>query len=76
MSGPLDDITIPTTPPPELKSRCADFLKRAAETRKAEPVISYWCEYRSLSGRGCPSLWFAHCNNNSHLQLTHHLCCS
>ncbi|EJT52086.1 late endosome to vacuole transport-related protein [Trichosporon asahii var. asahii CBS 2479] len=43
MSGPLDDITIPTNPPPELKSRCADFLKRAAETRKAEPVISYWC---------------------------------
>lgn len=44
MSGSLDNITIPTNPPPELKARCADFLKRAAETRKAEPVIAYWCE--------------------------------
>lgn len=75
MSGPLDDITIPTTPPPELKSRCADFLKRAAETRKAEPVISYWCECSTTVGT-VPVCDVAHGNNKSQLLFSSTVRCS
>lgn len=50
----MDSVLIPSeTVPAELKA-CEQILKRAKELKKAEPVVSYWCEYKR-SHHGCLS---------------------
>jgi hypothetical protein len=45
MADPNAGMDIPCESVPlELKSSCEQILKRARELRKADPVMSYWCE--------------------------------
>jgi vacuolar protein sorting-associated protein VTA1 len=48
MASTNTDVDIPSdSVPQELKSTCEQILKRARELRKADPVMSYWCQYIS-----------------------------
>jgi hypothetical protein len=50
IGGDMDDVDIPSERVPEGLKSCEQILKRAKELKKAEPVVSYWCEWR-MSGR-------------------------
>jgi vacuolar protein sorting-associated protein VTA1 len=53
IGGDMDDVDIPSERVPEGLKSCEQILKRAKELKKAEPVVSYWCEWR-MSGRWFP----------------------
>jgi vacuolar protein sorting-associated protein VTA1 len=40
----MENISIPSTVPEDLRKACDNLIKRATEMKRAEPVIAYWCE--------------------------------